>query len=330
MIGGSNSEAQSGTGKQAAAPDIVDLAEMSPEQIQKFLDSFDIVMSDCDGVLWYVDKLIPGSLKAVGTLSKMGKKLYLVTNNSAVKRETYLERMRPSGLHMKLDQIINTARVISWYLKMIQFSDEAFVIGSPVFRQALIDDGIKLAPTEIKLEKEDLFSIVHALNDNASVKAVIADFSIKYDYLKIAYALSCLSREDVLYICGAQDDWIAYAADQKILGSGPMIDIITRLSGKKPINCAKPSETLGKFVLKACDVHDPKRCLFIGDSLQTDIKFGKLCGFQTLLVGSGVNKIEDAEQSQENRPDFYISSLRLLNPTLDSLYSPTVDKEDSN
>ncbi|XP_076761429.1 uncharacterized protein LOC143429638 [Xylocopa sonorina] len=327
MIGESSNDAQNGAAKGATTPAIVNLTQMNEEQLRKFLDSFDTVMSDCDGVLWYLDTPIPGSTKVLHALSKLGKNIYLVTNNSVVRKETYVEQLRSSGLNMKPEQVINTVRVISWYLKKVQFTGEAFVIGTPVFRQTLMEAGIKLAPAEIKFAKEELTHVVNALNDHASIKAVILDFSITYDWPKIAYVLSCLRREDVHYICGAQDNWIAYGVNKKLLGPGPMIDIITRFSGRTPVNCAKPSETFGQFVLKECNVRDPKKCLFIGDSLNSDIKFGKLCGFQTLLVGSGVNSIEDAEQSKEYRPDFYIPTLRLLSSSLDSICNTTVGKE---
>lgn len=46
-------------------------------------------------------------------------------------------------------EVINTAKTISWYLKKIQFTGEAFVIATKQFRQVLIDDGFKLVPQEV-------------------------------------------------------------------------------------------------------------------------------------------------------------------------------------
>ena len=50
---------------------------------------------------------------------------------------------------MSQEEIITTAKVITWYLKKINFRDEAFVISSPVFRQVLLDGGIKLGEENV-------------------------------------------------------------------------------------------------------------------------------------------------------------------------------------
>lgn len=49
-------------------------------------------------------------------------------------------------------------------------------------------------------------------------------------------------------------------------GSGPLIDLISRQSGRTPLEFAKPSEKLKDYVFDMCNVKDPSRCLMIGDS----------------------------------------------------------------
>jgi len=41
-----------------------------------------------------------------------------------------------------------------------------------------------------------------------SMKAVIVDFDFTCNWSKLALGISCLQREDVLYISGAMDEWI--------------------------------------------------------------------------------------------------------------------------
>lgn len=86
---------------------------------------------------------------------------------------------------------------------------------------------------------------------------------------------------------------------------------------------------MGKPENYLCDIfftdeikRDSKRFLMIGDRLNTDILFGKNNNFQTLLVESGVHKLDKVQEifkelengakdpDLENQiPDYYLSAL---------------------
>lgn len=301
-------------------PKTKDLLKCSTEQTQDFLDSFDVVLSDCDGVLWYIDTPIDGAVESLKKLQSLGKKLYLVTNNSTISIDAYRNKISQFGFDVNPEQIINTSKVITWYLNKINFRGEAFAIVSPAFREVLTNGGIKLAETNFSLDESDAAATVKALEDRPSVQAVIADFNMFCDWGKLAFAITCLKRQDVLYLCGALDDWVVCGTERKaILGPGPLINVITKQSGRTPIECGKPSEILKSYIMDCCKVNDPQRCLFIGDTIHHDMKFGSLCGFLKLLVGTGYDSLEDAQKNEETVPEFYVSSLGELNPVLDSL-----------
>lgn len=84
----------------------------------------------------------------------------------------------------------------------------------------------------------------------------------------------------------------------------------------------KPENWLCEIFFKEEIKRDSKKFLMIGDRLNTDILFGNNNNFQTLLVETGVHKVERVEEmiDQLNNgqadaeldkqiPDFYISSL---------------------
>ncbi|XP_043517010.1 4-nitrophenylphosphatase [Frieseomelitta varia] len=298
----------------------MNLLNASIQQTRKFLDSFDIILSDCDGVIWYPNTgIIPGTLDVFGKLQNLGKRLYLVTNNSTISAERYCKRVTTNGVTIKPEQIINTAKVISWYLKKIKFSDLALVIASSAFRQVLINDGFKVIPEErITIMNEDPHTAVRHIEDDPAIRAVIVDFSFSFDWAKMALSINCLKRKDVSYFCGCKDDWIMYKHKKKVIGSGPLIDVINRQSGRSPKEFAKPSENLKNYILDTCDVKDPSRCIFIGDKMNTDMQFAALCGFKKLFVGTGADTINDAKLESEH-PDFYVPSLAMLQPLIDLL-----------
>ena len=50
------------------------------------------------GVLWHLEKPIPGAMEALKRLQELGKKVYLVTNNSTTSTEQYSQKIRKLGL----------------------------------------------------------------------------------------------------------------------------------------------------------------------------------------------------------------------------------------
>ncbi|XP_076230957.1 uncharacterized protein LOC143177069 [Calliopsis andreniformis] len=294
------------------------LAEMTTEQTQDFLNSFDVVLSDCDGVLWHVYETIPYALDTLKTLQDLGKRVYLVSNNSTITVDQYCHKLAKQGLIMKPDQIINSATVISWYLNKINFKDQAFVIASTAFRKTLVESDIRLTAEAPSIDEKNPKFIVRSLEDVKGVKAVVIDFSLFFDWVKLAYAISCLQNKDVLYITGVEDEWISTGHDRRVIGSGPLMDIVTKYSGRKPIRCAKPSEMLKDHVLEKCNIQNPKRCLFIGDTLQYDMKFATMGGFMKLFVESGLDQLKNAKEVGVS-PDFFIPNLGMLYPMIESL-----------
>lgn len=297
------------------------LSDLTSDQLRTFLNSFDVVLTDCDGVLWIVDKPIPGSVKTLKRLQDLGKRVYLVSNNSLLTFERYHQKVSHGGLDLKQEQLIIPSKVIAWYLNKVNFRDEVFVIGSKAFRQVLADHGIKMAPESCPTSDEcDFTKFLNAVFDVESTKAVVADFSLNGGWAKLAYAVTCLRNKDVLYLAGTMDEWLICGENKRVLGCGPIIDVMSKQSGRTPIECAKPSGVLKDYVQEMCQIEDPKRCLFIGDSISTDMPFATMCGFQKLFVLSGLDGILDAMQNAYTQPDYYISSLGSLVNAIDELY----------
>ncbi|XP_077261271.1 uncharacterized protein LOC143896951 isoform X2 [Temnothorax americanus] len=163
-----------------------------------------------------------------------------------------------------------------------------------------------------KVFQTDPAATLKQLLDRPSIKAVIVDFDVNCNYSMLALAISCLQRKDVLYITGITEEWLQVSPQIKILGPGPLINLISTQSGKKPISCGKPSQNLKDYILDKCNVTDPQRCLFIGDTANQDMKFASMCGFIKLFVGTGYDTLEQAQKEDDTCPDYYLPNLNQL------------------
>ena len=57
------------------------------------MDSFDTVLTDCDGVLWHNNNPIENVPEMVHYFRKLGKKVIYVTNNSSKTRSDFLQKV---------------------------------------------------------------------------------------------------------------------------------------------------------------------------------------------------------------------------------------------
>ena len=74
-----------------------DVASMSEMDIKSFFDSFDTVLTDCDGVLWKGNCPIEGSPEMIQKFRQMGKKVIFVTNNAGKTRKDYVKKCTDLG-----------------------------------------------------------------------------------------------------------------------------------------------------------------------------------------------------------------------------------------
>lgn len=141
----------------------------------------------------------------------------------------------------------------------------------------------------------------------SNVGAVVFDSDINLNLIKIHKAEMHLLDPKCLFILGATEKDVDIGG---IVLSAPG-KFQAHLEDKYPrkrIELGKPGVELGELI---ADRFRDKKVLFVGDHLESDIKFANRLGFQSLLVLSGCTSKEmlDLERDEERLPDFYLKSL---------------------
>lgn len=294
---------------------LINLKHLSKSEKEDFINSFDRIFCDCDGVIWQTAQApIPDTGKAISYLQSIGKDVTFVTNNSIRAIESQLSKLEENGIIATKKQVFHPAQSIADYLKSINFEGLIYCIASKTFKDTLRSAGFDVTDGPNRMLEETIQDLAVNIFSNDPVKAVVIDVDFNLSVAKLMKAHRYLKNPNCLFLGGAAD-LIIPLGSRDIIGPGPFINVVEQTSKRKATVLGKPGEALTDFLNTRCDVKDPKRVLFIGDTLGSDIKFGHMSGYQTLVVLTGGTTRDDLfkELPSDETPDFYIDSLADLN-----------------
>lgn len=265
---------------------------------------------------------IHGSPEVVNRFQELGKSVYFVTNNSTKTRSGFLEKAHTMGFKITEDGIISTSYAAAKYLQKRQFNKKVYLIGSSGIADEL--DSVGIAHTEpgpdvIKTNYHDM--LLNEFKVDPDVGAVIVGFDEHFSFPKMMKAANYLNDPNVLFIATNTDERFPSKLGV-VPGTGSIVRAVETCAERKPIIMGKPNVSICDSII---DNIIPERTLMVGDRANTDILLGTNCGFQTLLVGTGVHHLHDVHKWQKSKnsddkeliPDVYLPKLGDLLQYLD-------------
>ncbi|XP_065333341.1 glycerol-3-phosphate phosphatase [Cloeon dipterum] len=296
------------------------LSTLAKEEFGKFFESFDTVLTDCDGVLWMGDnEVIDSANITLNKLQELGKKVFYVTNNSTKSRDDYVKKCARLGFKADKESIIGTSYIAASYLKNIGFNKKVYVIGTEGITKEL--DAVGISHIGIGRDVMSDTVVDHLKSGNFTldpdVGAVIVGFDQHFSYPKMMKAASYLYNKDTLFIATNTDEQFPSSDFGVVIpGTGSIVAAVQTCSAREPIVMGKPNPTIKDVIAKTHNL-DPARTLMIGDRCNTDILLGTRCGFATLLVLTGVTQIHEVREWEKSEdaelqklvPDFYLDKL---------------------
>ncbi len=252
------------------------------------MSDFRAAIVDVDGTVVLGDDPISGAPEGVQRLRDAGLDIVFLSNNPTKRREQYVDRLTPHGIHVDPGQTLTAASVTGEYLAEEHVSDDLFVIGSSGLLNGLRRRGLNVDTTP----------------SNADVLLVSMDRS--FDYETMTEAMWALDEETTFL--GTDPDMTIPTPERPEPGTGAILHAVAGVTGREPERIlGKPSRTAADAALDRLGV-PPEDVLVIGDRLDTDIELGRRAGMTTAVVLSGItdrSDIDDAEQT----PDHVLDSL---------------------
>ncbi|XP_011502094.1 PREDICTED: phosphoglycolate phosphatase [Ceratosolen solmsi marchali] len=300
----------------------VDLKSLDKQNMEKFLESFDIVLSDCDGVLWRETDVINGSPEAVNKLKQLGKKFFFVTNNNGNTRLELVKKCKNFGYNAVTEEILCTSYLAAVYLKEKNFQKKVYIVGSEGIAQELDAQGIKHFGVGPDVMIGNELDIHKSFEPDPDVGAVIVGFDKHFSYPKLVKAATYAQMPGVHFLGTNPDLQRPSPYKTRYPGAGCFLLAIEAAAGKKAVILGKPETFISEIIKQKFHVN-PSRTLMIGDNLNTDILLGKRCGYLTLMVLSGITSQEDLEVLKNSNssilPDFWTNQLSDLHACLNTL-----------
>lgn len=126
----------------------VNLNTLSEIQLREFFQSIDNILCDNDGVLSVFGALLPGVLNCINKFRDAGKRVKIVTNNSAFGSDLLSKIFLKQGLQCTKDDVITPTCALTNYLKEINFNGKVWLMGFENMKAELEENGFTVAESE--------------------------------------------------------------------------------------------------------------------------------------------------------------------------------------
>ena len=267
---------------------------MLEESTSPVVEAHDLVMFDLDGVVYVGDEAVDGVAGRIDRIRETGTHVAFVTNNASRTPDKVAAKLAKVGVTASADDVVTSAQAAARVL-----ADEH---GAGASILLLGGEGLRVALVEAGLEPVD---------DPDGAVAVVSGYGPDVRWRDIM-RVSTLVRDGLPYVASNTDMTIPTPYGLAP-GHGVLVRTISEFAGVRPRVAGKPEKPLMEETVRRVGGERP---LMVGDRLDTDIEGAHAIGVPSLLVLTGVSRLEDlATATPELRPTY-------ISPTLEGLFEP--------
>ena len=230
-------------------------------------------LTDMDGVLVREEHALPGAAEFLARLVDRQRRFLVLTNNSIFTPRDLSARLARSGLTVPEQAIWTSALATATFLDNQISGGSAYVIGEAGLTTALHEIGYTLTDVD-------------------------ADFVVLGETR--TYSFSAITK--AIRLIGAGARFIATNPDPSGPGDGGIVPacgamaaLMEKVTGVSAFFIGKPNPLMMRTALNYLGVHS-ENTVMIGDRMETDMVAGVESGMETILVLSGVTRLDDMDR----------------------------------
>jgi HAD superfamily hydrolase (TIGR01450 family) len=283
---------------ESAAADEATTAERERRAADEPLAAlYDTALLDLDGVVYRGADAVPHAVASLVAAEDAGMRLAYVTNNASRTPAAVASHLRELGLPASAEDVVTAAQAVARLIaEQVPEGARVLVIGGEGLRQALLEHRLVL----VSSAEDDPAAVVQGYRPDTAWK----------DLAEAAYAI-----ERGVPWFAANTDRTMPTARGIAPGNGALVGAVAAATGTWPTVAGKPEPALHRETMIRTNA---KRPLVVGDRLDTDIEGANRAGVDSLLVLTGVTRLQDLKDAPEkHQPTYLAQDLRgLLDPSL--------------
>ncbi|NUT36181.1 MAG: HAD-IIA family hydrolase [Hamadaea sp.] len=256
----------------------------------RLVDGFDLVILDLDGVVFLIDRPIPGAVESVARLRADGVPVRFATNNASRRASEVADLLTGMGVAASAGEVLTSAGAAAALLAQ-RFPGGApiLVVGAPALRDEVQDAGLHVVRSA----------------DDAPV-AVVQGYGPQVGWADLAEAALAV-RAGALWVATNTDRTLP-SPRGPLPGNGSLVAVIATALNRQPdVVVGKPEPGLFQEAARSAGATRP---LVVGDRLDTDIAGARRADMDSLLVLTGVSgRDELADAPDERRPAYVAADL---------------------
>jgi HAD superfamily hydrolase (TIGR01457 family) len=256
---------------------------------------YDTALLDLDGVVYRGSEAVPHAVPALLAAADAGMHLAYVTNNASRTPKAVASHLSELGLPARAEDVVTAAQAVARLVaEQVPEGARVLVIGGEGLRQALLEHRLTL----VSNAEEKPAAVVQGYRPDTSWK----------DLAEAAYAIE---RGAAWF--AANTDRTMPTARGIAPGNGALVGAVAAATRTWPTVAGKPEPALHRETMIRTNAQRP---LIVGDRLDTDIEGANRAGVDSLLVLTGVTRLEDLKSApKEQQPTYLARDLRgLLDP----------------
>ena len=280
------------------------------------INNYEVILIDQWGVIHNGLVKLNAVDQFINLLKRKGKKIILISNSSQTKKSIINETLVPLGFRPEMFyKIISSGEII----KKIIFSD---IYKNNIIKKIITKKECIIISNQSDYKNAKIFDLIESNKKNARfIFAMSLDPT--FSKSKIKTIANKLAKYKIPMICTNPDKKVYDGNIGKICFQvGELANQFSRLDGET-IYVGKPEKIMFEHSLTNIKKKDYKKCIMIGDSLETDIEGGNRFNIDTLLILDGIHKnefnlrtIDETKKNIQNKysilPKFYAKNIESI------------------